>query len=89
MVMKGMELGLKVLVAVICILVVAIVVLGIFTGGAQQVGQKVGQWIEGVPEEPKECSAFRGSGECTMFKGCHCCPPDTCTICKPLSEKCL
>ncbi len=54
MAQKGMSTGLKVAVVAIIILIVAVVVLGIFTGGMQRIGAVINSWLGGSNEHPCE-----------------------------------
>jgi len=85
MAMKGMETGIKVLLAVISVLVVVLIILSIFSGGAQDIGERVEQWIGGVPETPQACSAYTGDwSKCTLFAGCQRCGD----VCISSTERC-
>ncbi len=83
---KGMATGLKVAVVAIVILSVAVVVLGIFTGGIQGIASVINSWVGGGDpcdiqcntwkltckpgSYPKTYSEFFGCGEETDFCDC-------------------
>ena len=85
MAMKGMEMGLKVLFAVVAVLIVVIVLLGIFTGGAGQLSETLQSWWGGVPAKPAPCSDYTVKVDCNKWLTCHWCEG---LGCKSVSEAC-
>lgn len=58
---KGMSTGLKVAVVAIIVLIIAVVILGIFTGGVRPVGDAINSWFAWM--EGKDPLSNIGNGE--------------------------
>lgn len=92
-----MEMGLKVLFVIVSILVVVLVMLAMFTGGAANIGETMDDWSGSVPENPQPCGNYNGKvvSQCNIFAGCQCCKTagtgtaTTCADCKSAGEKCV
>jgi hypothetical protein len=72
---KGMSTGLRVAVVAIVILIVAVVVLGIFTGGIQGIAKIINSWLGGGDTCEVSCNAWKLTCNTSMdynkFPGCN------------------
>lgn len=76
-------MGLKILFVVVAIMAVVLILLSIFSSGAQDISGVFDQWVGQTGETPKACHQL-AEEDCTLLRGCHWCDGD----CKPVSEEC-